>query len=185
MVDAANCGDIVVQYPGGAAEREAGIQLGAGRSAVELTDDLQCADDALAAAFGRVAPDTWERPVHRFADQPWPLLDLPFLRWREVAIHTTDLGLEGLGSDKWPDAYVEHELRRQLVGLTSRLPDRLAMMVAPTDRSWTTIVMRMGNTDPKPFVKIAASSRDILTWLVGRSPGERAWPKLADWRGVP
>jgi hypothetical protein len=36
------------------------------------------------------------------------VLDLPFLRWREVAVHAVDLGLASIGTDIWTSTYVDH-----------------------------------------------------------------------------
>jgi maleylpyruvate isomerase len=186
MVEAANAGDISLQYPGGDDQRESEIADGAGRPADQLIDDLRASNDALGAAFSQVEPSNWPQAVCRFRDQPWPLFDLPFLRWREVVIHTGDLGLSSLTvADIWPRDYVNRELLRQVVGLTERLVHRQGVVVAPVDQAWSTNVLSTNDGDPSPFAVVAAPSVDILAWLVGRSPGEPTWPEISHWKGIP
>jgi maleylpyruvate isomerase len=185
LIDAAHAGEIVVQYPGGPAQRETGIAEGADRSASELIDDLQASDDALAAALARVDPDRWRQEMCRWNDQPWLLADVPFLRWREVAIHGVDVGLESLTTDDWPLAYLEYELLRSLSGLSARLPGRRGVLIAPRDLTWSTIAFSMTDDVPGPFTVVDAPARDVLAWLVGRHPGEPHWPPLERWRGIP
>ena len=118
-------------------------------------------------------------------DRSWPVADLPFLRWREVAIHAVDLGLPGAGIDIWAPQYVEMELRRRSRALAARLPASIALLLAPHDASWSTVVMHLGAVADHEFVTVECSATELLAWMVGRSPGEPHWPSLTPWAGLP
>jgi maleylpyruvate isomerase len=150
-----------------------------------LLDDVRHADDALAAAYAGVDDDVWQRNALRWGTETWPVLDLPFLRWREAAVHAVDLGLPGIGTGIWEDDYVDHELRRQIAALAARLPGPMALRLAPSDASWSTVVMHAGDGDPQGFVTVEATTRELLAWTVGRFEGESRWPTLAPWQGFP
>lgn len=185
MVEAAADDRVVDQYPGGAAQREAEIEAGARRPARQLLDDLGTSEESLWAAWDGVSPETWARQSRRWGSQPWPMAEQPFLRWREVALHSTDLGLDVLTPESWSDAYVAHELRRQLAALAARLPGRLPVDVVVTDRGWDVVVMGTGPGDPEPLATVAGASRDLLAWAVGRLAASEPWPGLAGWEAVP
>jgi maleylpyruvate isomerase len=184
MIDAAKAGRSVAQYPGGVEQRETEIEAGARRSASALLADVSRADDELADAYAGIDDETWHRHAIRWG-QVWPVIDLPFLRWREVAVHSIDLGLPGIGTDIWHPDYVDHELRRQIAPLSARLPASTAVRLAPRDASWSTVVVRAGDSAAEAFVTIDGARDELLTWTIGRSPGEPHWPTLTPWRGVP
>jgi maleylpyruvate isomerase len=185
MIEAAKIGSPVAQYPGGMEQRASEIEAGAGRSAAALLDDVRSADDALADAYAGVDEETWQRNALRWGTETWPVLDLPFLRWREVAVHTVDLGLPAIGIDIWAASYVEHELRRQLAALPARLPGPMGMRLVPGDDNWSTVVMRVADGDPQGFVTIEATTHELLAWTIGRLQGESHWPPLTPWQGIP
>lgn len=185
MIEAGAEDRVADQYPGGPAQRDGEIEAGAHRPAQELLDDLRTAELALQAAWDRVPPEVWARDSRRWGTQPWPLAEQPFLRWREVALHSTDLGVAGLTPDLWADAYVDHELRRQLAALAPRLPGRLAVDVEVADRGWDVVVMGSGPGQPEPLATAAGTSRQLLGWLVGRGTAPAAWPRLTAWPAVP
>jgi maleylpyruvate isomerase len=185
MVEAAGEGLVVDQYPGGSTQRDREIEDGAHRPADVLLDDLHTAVSGLDQAWDALTPEGWTGSSRRWGSQPWPIAEQPFLRWREVAIHSSDLGLDILSVDCWSDGYVDRELRRQLAALAPRLPRRLAVLVGPTDRDWDVAVMGTGEGDPEPVVELSAPSRQLLAWLVGRGAVDPAWPTLAGWTAVP
>ncbi len=185
MIEAGAEDRVVDQYPGGTAQREAEIEAGAHRPAREIQDDLRTSELDLQAAWDGVSSEVWLRNSRRWGTQPWPLAEQPFLRWREVALHSTDLGIAGLTPDVWADAYVDQELRRQLVALAPRLPGRLAVDVEVTDRGWDVVVMGTGVGEPEPLATAAGTSRQLLAWLVGRGSPDPNWPELTEWSAVP
>jgi len=76
--------------------------------------------------------------------------DIVFLRWREVVIHLTDLGI-GYGFSTWPELYVRMELGRQVQMWASRKPMGLTIL-------------------PQEALALAPAER--LAWLVGRAQPE-------------
>ena len=135
MFDGAAAGEVRAQYPGGREQRDADIEAGAGRPAGVQLDALR---EACAAVEVRYTESDWEGagrgPFGEIA-----LVDLPFLRMREVAIHRVDLDI-GYEFADLPSVYVRLELRRmemlwkarQPMGMTSR-PEP-ALRLTPPDR---------------------------------------------------
>ncbi|MDI1462147.1 maleylpyruvate isomerase family mycothiol-dependent enzyme [Catellatospora sp. KI3] len=138
---AAERGELVTQYEGGAAGREAEIEAGHDRPAADIVADLRAADAAVDEAFAAAAPEVWARTVLAGDVNEIPATRLVFSRWREVEVHHVDLGL-GYGPAEWPDALVA----RWLPELLEQLPDRtdrhaltawlLGRAEAPEVRSW-------------------------------------------------
>ncbi len=151
----------------------------------QLADDLLAAELALRETWDRVPPEAWARDSRRWGIQPWPLAGQPFLRWREVALHSSDLGLKGLTAESWSDTYVAHELLRQVAALAPRLPGRMPVDVVVGGQGWDVVVMGTGPGDPVPLVTVAGTSREILAWLVGRGSSPPSWPQLTGWQAVP
>ena len=127
------------QYPGGAAQREADIAAGADRPWAELVADVCRAQRRLDEAWSSVTD--WTQTAPRLAGSR-SLGELPFLRWREVAVHRIDLGFGDTFADL-PGEYV----RRELAGLTMRyraskpigmtqLPQAAATAAPPVRLAW-------------------------------------------------
>ncbi len=139
-------GEVVDQYPGGAAERSGAIDAGSARSAVDLVDDVRSTSAAVDAAWVDVPAAAWANLTRDLSGRERPLAELPGRRWLEVEIHLIDLGRPGGPTHRdWSDDFVAVWLPHQRAGLDSRLP---AGAVAPAP----------GSID----------ERDELAWLVGR-----------------
>ena len=177
MAEAAAEGRVVDQYPGGPVQREAEIEAGARRPAGQILDDLRASRVGAAGRPGTgLAPEVvGPGTVAAVAPSPgrWP--EQPFLRWREVALHSSDLGLDGLAAEQWSDAYVDHELRRQLAALAPRLPGRPPVDVVVTDRGWDVVVM---GTAPRhrsaPVATVAGTARRSWPGWSAGGPAPRA-----------
>ena len=111
-------------YPGGPAQRTAGIEAGAGRPAAELVADLRRAADAVHNAWARLEPAHWQvgEALIVAQDVALPASYLPFSRWREVEVHHADLGLDSFFWADWSHDYIRAELPRLLDQLARR-PD--------------------------------------------------------------
>jgi maleylpyruvate isomerase len=139
-------GEVVDQYPGGAAERSDAIDAGSGRSAVDLIDDVRSTSAEVDAAWVDVPAVAWANITRDLSGRERPLAELPGRRWLEVEIHVIDLGRPGDPTYRdWSDDFVAEWLPHQRAGLDARLP---AGAVAPAP----------GSID----------ERDELAWLVGR-----------------
>lgn len=118
-LNAAAHDELVDQYRGGVVGRAAEIELGAGRNAAEIIDDLVAASEAVDAAFVAFADDWWDRPSRHGSGHTHPISTLPFRRWREVETHMVDLD-RGYSASDWPEPFVE----AWLPGALARLPER-------------------------------------------------------------
>jgi maleylpyruvate isomerase len=151
VIDGVLRGEVLDQYEGGAAGRNAEIESGAVRPAAEQVDDVRHSIARLELAWARCAdagwPGTWrspmagERPAH----------ELPFRRWREVEVHHADLGLAGFGFDDWSQRYVAEELRMRTMEWSSRNPMGLTSL---------------------PQAALSLSPTQRLAWLLGRTVPE-------------
>lgn len=146
MLQAANAGDVAMQYPGGMAQRNAEIEDGAARPAAEQVADLAVACARLEAVWAAMADAGWqgegESVVGRVAVD-----DLPFRRWRETAVHHADMGLAFTWRD-WPAEYVRLELQRATMLWASRKPMGLTTL---------------------PAVAQTLPDHERLAWLLGRT----------------
>jgi maleylpyruvate isomerase len=121
ILEGALAGEEVEQYEGGAEQRQADIEAGAGRSAGELVDDVITTFVRLEDTFERMTPEAWDGSGLS-GGQRWPCRDLPLFRWREVEVHHVDLGL-GYEVVDWPEEYVAAELPIALSALPLRITD--------------------------------------------------------------
>ncbi len=112
MTRAAERGDVIDQYPGGIARRNADIEVGAGRPARDILSDLRRSIYELEGTWA-AAREAWFGGGRLVTGSEVPISDLPLRRWREVEVHTADLGLRELGFDgpeSWSADYVRHDL---------------------------------------------------------------------------
>ncbi len=117
MFLAAARGEVGEQYPGGRRRREREIEQHATLTAAEHVSGVRSSSAQLDTAWRQ---STWAGSGQR-ADGSVPLVELPFLRLREVLLHRIDLGL-GYELADLPDTYVRLELRRLEMLWTARRP---------------------------------------------------------------
>lgn len=109
----AEAGRVGRQYPGGPKERSANIERDAGLRAAEHIERLRAAHEGLEGTWSR-ARRAWSGRAETASGAVVPITDLPLRRWREVEIHTGDLGLSELGCDgprSWSPEYVRRDVR--------------------------------------------------------------------------
>lgn len=146
---AAENGESVDQYPGGATGRNADIEAGAVRTARDQIADLRRSVYELEGAWA-VARDAWFGRGRLMSGHEVPISELPLRRWREVEVHTGDLGLRELGLDgpeSWSTDYVRHDLAVMTMQWKAR--------------------GSMGLTD-LPTAVVARPAHERLAWLLGR-----------------
>lgn len=132
------------QYPDGPAGREAEIATGADRSPEALLLDVR---RTIWSLESRWATHTdWDITVERLGGTT-AAAELPFLRWRETAIHHIDLGLGATFADL-PADYLRLELRRQEMTWAARRPMGLTTM---------------------PEAALHRPPHERLAWLLGRA----------------
>jgi maleylpyruvate isomerase len=146
MFEAAAKGMVGVMYPGGREQRTADIESGARRNAAEIAADVADSAARLETAWDAMTETHWAgRGVAMSGDVV--MSDLPFVRWREVAVHHADLGI-GYSWADWDDDYVRIELHRSTMLWASRKP--MGMTVLPPQAS-------------------AAPPHRRVAWLLGRA----------------
>jgi maleylpyruvate isomerase len=117
LFEGAAIGEVRRQYATLAA-REHDIEVGAGRSAQELLDDLYSSCEQLESAWASLADDDWDREGILVAGSR-TMKEIVFRRLREVLVHHVDLNV-GYMPSEWPTTYVQGELARRLPGLPGR-----------------------------------------------------------------
>lgn len=118
-IEAAQCGQLIEQYPGGAEGRATQIDTNSTQPAATLVSRLIAAANQLDSLFDSLDEDEWNLPVRTVNGNEHPLGLLPFRRWREVEVHHTDLNIGFTPSDCSP-GLIDRALPRLLAGLDSR-----------------------------------------------------------------
>jgi maleylpyruvate isomerase len=174
--------EIVPRYPKGQAGRNADIEAGAGRSAVELVADVRDSADRLDRLFGALTDaGAWDRPT----DGERPASAWLNTRWREVEIHRADLGGR-YGAADWPAAFVDYLLPRLADEVGKRAKTPLHIEVDPDGSTTTGLggsVWTSGEAGDPTTVR--GPDWAVLAWLIGRPAlaGDQlsAQPELAAW----
>ena len=146
MLQGAQRGAVVAQYPGGLEQRNADIEAGVDRSAEQLVADVGESNARLQATWLAMTEDGWNGQGSA-GFGPVAVNDLPFRRWRETVVHHADLGL-GYSWRDWPADYVRIELGRLIMLWASRKPMGLTTL---------------------PATAVALSDHERAAWLLGRA----------------
>lgn len=177
MIEAAQRGEVIAQYPGGPAQRNGDIERGYARPARDLVADLKTSNQQLEQAWSTTSRQVWTTGLGLRRYGPATIAEFVFLRWREVEIHLVDLNIPELGSPTWEGlspAYVDAELQELAGGLAARIPGSTTVVLAPMDRP----SRAYGKGDERTVIE--ASPSTIVGWLMGRveQPG---WPAILPW----
>jgi len=138
--------EVLPMYPGGTRQRTDDIEAGSTRSAAEIAADVTDTAARLEATWAEMPAEAWTRHGITIAGEI-SMLDLVFIRWREVCVHHADLGLDYTWAD-WDDEYVRLELARLTMLWASRKP--------------------MGLTE-LPAAALAVPAHERVAWLLGRT----------------
>lgn len=117
------------QYEGGAAGREAGIESASRLPVADLKRELRRAVYALEGVWAGATSVAWQGTGLSAGGNVLQMSDLPFLRWREVVVHLTDLDA-GFEPRQWPPLYVRLELQRQKMAWAASRPMGLTLLPA-------------------------------------------------------
>ena len=129
LLDFAARGERGEQYPGGADARAAAIEESSLLSPQELVTELRASIYALEAAWASATARAWQGEGLRTSGSVVHMADLPFLRWREVVVHFTDLDV-GVECDSWPPLYLRLELERGKMAWAASKPMGLTLLPA-------------------------------------------------------
>jgi maleylpyruvate isomerase len=150
-------GETIELYDGGQDGRNKAIGMAAGHSADVHRADLNAGLDRALKAFDSLeAGSGWQAPI---AYRGGVVQDGGLALWRELVIHTSDLGT-GYGPETWSRQFCEH------------LFDFLAARVAPGEK----LVLQPLGLPPRTIggggrsTVINGMITDIAAWLAGREP---------------
>ena len=144
------------------ADRDDGIEAGAGRTLPEQLADLTAAGRRFAAAAAALPADRRSFTVLSGQGREIPAGEVPWLRVREVWLHLVDLDA-GAGLDAIP-ADVAWALAADVAGWMSSRTEATADLRADGHDP-----IRLGQGDKA--VVVAGRPQWIAGWLTGRSPG--------------
>jgi maleylpyruvate isomerase len=178
-------GEVVLRYPHGSDGRDADIQAGAGRGAVELVADVRDSADRLDRLFGAVADASgWDlmtehdRPAHSWLSA----------RWREIEIHRADLR-GAYGATGWPATFIGYLLPRLAGEVGSRAGQPLRIEVTHEGSTTTDLggsTWTPNGADAADGVTVRGPDWALLAWLTGRptlADGQLStMPELSPWR---
>jgi maleylpyruvate isomerase len=143
-------------------QRNNDIEESAVLSAGRLRDELAGTAAELTKAFGELDDATWRSSVRSAQGRTIPATEVPWMRVREVWLHTVDLGA-GAHMAEVP-AGVLDALMVDVCGTLSGREGCAALLLWPTDRA---IPVRLGPEDAEPLT-LTGSAADLAGWLVGR-----------------
>lgn len=156
-------------------QRDADIEEGAARGADELRQWSAEAASRLSDSLYELTAEQWQRTVQSRTGREFPATEIPWLRSREVMVHTVDLG----GSVSFADLPRDFlgALMDDIVAYRSGVPDHPAveLMSRNTGEAW--IVPGSGTS-----VRLMAPLSDLVAWLAGRPAAE---PKVIGSGTVP
>lgn len=163
MLLAAIRGELVAQYPGGSAQRQADIEASAALPARLVLEDVRAAVERVEDVWRHMPPDAWPRPTdaHVGTRPAWMSV---WARWRETEIHHVDLDV-GYTHRDWPPEFVDVMLPRVLPTLDDRLTGEVTVQVRVTDRH---LVSPHAAATTADDVIVRGSASALLCWLVGR-----------------
>jgi maleylpyruvate isomerase len=116
-LEGAALGEVRDQYPGGLTQRSGDIEVGAGRSAADLVDDVRTSAETLERVMSTLPDEAWDGLSRGSLGGVGTSRDVVFSRWREVVVHHGDLGLRPV---PLPPALVQAWLPDELEGLAER-----------------------------------------------------------------
>ena len=154
-------GETVELYDGGQEGRTKAVDMAAGHDAPTHWADLQAALDRALAAFdalGNPGKGTahWQTPI---SYRGGVVLDGGLALWRELVIHTSDLGT-GRGPETWSRHFCEHLFDF----LAARVPEGQKFVLQPLGLPPVAIGSGGRST------VISGMITDIAAWLAGREP---------------
>lgn len=162
-----------------AQDRADGIEAGARRPTAELATWLHDSAGQLAAALDGLSAEQWQAEVKTAQGRTVPATEVPWLRSREVYVHTADLAT-GVGFGEFPPGFLA-ALCDDIIG--KRAADgappgqRLVVVAADTANSWEL---------PGPGVTVTGPLAEVTAYLAGRPHALRTGdgdpaPALSPW----
>ncbi|MEC3918297.1 maleylpyruvate isomerase family mycothiol-dependent enzyme [Nocardia sp. CDC160] len=146
------------------------IEAGAGRPVAEQLDDLVASAQRFADAVRSLTPTAWNRAVRaRTGELRTPEAIVP-MRLRELEIHHADLNA-GYSFSDIPEPAARWILEDMADAFARREHASPALLLRATD---TDFCRDLTGDRRAATVEIAGAQADLLGWLSGRIPAERA-----------
>jgi maleylpyruvate isomerase len=167
--------------------RRAAIEAGSGRSAAELTADVQGTAITFAAEAASLPGQSWTAQVQMLTGPPMPAHRVLDWRLREVEIHHVDLAT-GYRPADWPAEFVTDNLPEVAASFAGR-EDTPSCLLQPDGNGFG--LLRIGPARPAPTgVLVTGPPAELLAWLIGRDDGsglrvsgdDAVLPELPPWR---
>lgn len=157
QLECAARGETVELYDGGQDGRNKAIEMAAGHSADAHRADLTAGLERALKAFDSLDADAaWQAPI---AYRGGVVLDGGLALWRELVIHTADLGT-GHGPETWSRPFCEHLFDF----LAARVPAGEKLVLQPLGLPPRTLGSGGRST------VISGMITDIAAWLASREP---------------
>jgi maleylpyruvate isomerase len=145
--------------------REQGVQDGAGRPAAELRADVEATAAAFAAQTANLGTADWGTEVRGMGGNAHPGWYSLWRRLTEVEVHHVDL-LAGYGPDDWPRDFAVQCLSRVTTDFGRNGSPAATLQSSDDDRAY-----RIGPAGTDGGPQVNGTTRRLLAWLTGRSPG--------------
>jgi maleylpyruvate isomerase len=156
QLEYASRGERIELYDGGYEGRTKAIELAAGHSSDEHRQAVSEAISRVLASFDALDEAGWSAPI---SYRDGTVFDGGLALWRELTIHTGDLGL-GVGSETWSRRFCEH----LFAFLAARVPEGIKLVLQPLGLPQRTIGSGTRS------IAVNGMITDIAAWLAGRTP---------------
>lgn len=169
-------GDETPMYPDLDA-RDADIERTAANPAAILRADLATTAADLEQRFGKLDDAAWSTTVRSVLGRELPGRELPWMRIREVWLHSLDLDA-GVRIADFPPALVD-ALVDDVGAVVGDKPDCPPVTLRPTDRDRAWALGRDGAR-----IEVTGTAADLLAWVSGRGSAGLApasLPTLPPW----
>jgi maleylpyruvate isomerase len=172
-------GERTPMYAGNGA-RNAEIELGAMLPARELRALVHTEQSRLRAALDGLDAAGWDTTVVTGQGREVPAREIPWLRARELWVHTVDL-CDGTDFSDFPADLLD-ALITDVTAMWRRRRQGPALIVAPTDRDREWILDVPGTP-----IRVLGRAADVVRWLTGRgirgvrTSGGAPLPELGHW----
>jgi maleylpyruvate isomerase len=151
--------------------RTDGIEEGSRLSAGELSAWLDRATGQLEETMAKMTASQWQNPVVTNAGRTVPATEIPWMRTRETAVHSVDLGT-GVTFGELPAAL----LTALCDDVVARRGPGTGLTLAATDAPGTWHLAAEG-----PAVSVSGPLAEVTAYLTGRPHQLEQAPVLAPW----
>jgi maleylpyruvate isomerase len=148
-------------------QRNADIELGAGRPAGELRDWVRTSAKALGEDLASLDDEQWQHLVRTAQGRTVPATEVPWMRAREVMVHAVDLGpavaFADLPADFLASLVDDIVGKRSAGGATESDAPALTLEATDTGQSWS-----LPGTGES--AEVTGPLADLAAYLAGRTP---------------